>query len=336
MPSDETRRVLDGFVGAALTSLEAAIDGRKPFDEIMELDAELARRTREMLALVDRLRSRRSGVTAARVDASGVALSLPRPPRRIVSLIPSITETLCRLGLADALVGITVYCVEPRDVVRDKTRIGGEKDPDLDKIRALAARPGHRQHRGERPRARRHAARLGHPGVGDLSAHGGRVAGHDPRAGRGDRHRRPRRRACWPTSSRSTRACGRRPPARRPGAGLLPDLARAVDDDQRRHLHPRPAGRVRRGQRVRRPARALSDGDARRDGGAPAGGHPAARRAVPLPPRPPRGFRAVSPTCRRCGTAASTSSTASRSPGTGRGWATRCARCQRCSETADG
>ena len=70
-------------------------------------------------------------------DASGVALALERPPKRIVSLIPSITETLCHLGLAGALVGVTAYCVEPRDVVRAKTRIGGEKDPDLDKIRAL-------------------------------------------------------------------------------------------------------------------------------------------------------------------------------------------------------
>jgi len=75
---------------------------------------------------------------APRVDASGVAVELPRPPRRIVSLIPSTTEILCRLGLGDALVGITVYCVEPRDVVRGKTRIGGEKNPDLEKIRALA------------------------------------------------------------------------------------------------------------------------------------------------------------------------------------------------------
>jgi ABC-type Fe3+-hydroxamate transport system substrate-binding protein len=74
---------------------------------------------------------------AARVDASGVAVELARPPRRIVSLVPSITETLCGLGLADALVGITVYCVEPREVVRTKTRIGGEKNPDLEKIRGL-------------------------------------------------------------------------------------------------------------------------------------------------------------------------------------------------------
>jgi len=72
------------------------------------------------------------------LDATGVPFSAPRPPRRIVSLIPSTTETLCALGLADALVGITVYCREPAALLRDKTRIGGEKDPDLAKIRALA------------------------------------------------------------------------------------------------------------------------------------------------------------------------------------------------------
>jgi ABC-type Fe3+-hydroxamate transport system substrate-binding protein len=74
----------------------------------------------------------------ALVDASGVALELAHPPRRIVSLIPSTTETLCRLGLSDALVGVTAYCVEPREVVRTKTKVGGEKNPDLDAIRALA------------------------------------------------------------------------------------------------------------------------------------------------------------------------------------------------------
>ena len=74
---------------------------------------------------------------SARVDASGVAVELARPPRRIVSLVPSITETLCALGLADALVGITVYCVEPRAIVGGKTKIGGEKNPDLETIRGL-------------------------------------------------------------------------------------------------------------------------------------------------------------------------------------------------------
>ena len=60
MPSDETRRVLKLF-GVAVTSLEDAIDQRKPADEIFKWDAEVADRTRELLALVDRLRSRRIG-----------------------------------------------------------------------------------------------------------------------------------------------------------------------------------------------------------------------------------------------------------------------------------
>jgi hypothetical protein len=60
MPSDETRRVLKLF-GVAVTSLEDAIDQHKPLDDIMKWDAELADRTRELLALVDRLRSRRIG-----------------------------------------------------------------------------------------------------------------------------------------------------------------------------------------------------------------------------------------------------------------------------------
>jgi ABC-type Fe3+-hydroxamate transport system substrate-binding protein len=72
------------------------------------------------------------------IDASGEALVLDDPPQRIVSLIPSTTELLCHLGLADRLVGITAYCVEPKEIVRTKARIGGEKDPDLEKIRALA------------------------------------------------------------------------------------------------------------------------------------------------------------------------------------------------------
>jgi hypothetical protein len=60
MTSDETRRVLKLF-GVAVTSLEDAIDQHKPVDEICKWDAEVADRTRELLALVDRLRSRRIG-----------------------------------------------------------------------------------------------------------------------------------------------------------------------------------------------------------------------------------------------------------------------------------
>ena len=72
------------------------------------------------------------------VDATGASLRLPRPPRRIVSLVPSTTETLCALGLAEALGGITAYSREPAALLAGKPRIGGEKDPDLERIRALA------------------------------------------------------------------------------------------------------------------------------------------------------------------------------------------------------
>ncbi|MBI1846208.1 MAG: cobalamin-binding protein [Candidatus Rokubacteria bacterium] len=74
---------------------------------------------------------------AAPVDASGAPWPDGAPPRRIVSLVPSVTETLCALGLGEALVGVTVYCVEPAAIVRGKTKIGGEKNPDLEKIRSL-------------------------------------------------------------------------------------------------------------------------------------------------------------------------------------------------------
>ena len=60
MPSDETRRLLKIF-GVAVTSLEDAIDGKAPFEEIMKWDAELADRTRDIIDLVERLRSRRIG-----------------------------------------------------------------------------------------------------------------------------------------------------------------------------------------------------------------------------------------------------------------------------------
>jgi ABC-type Fe3+-hydroxamate transport system substrate-binding protein len=72
-------------------------------------------------------------------DATGAAVVLPAPPRRIVSLIPSITETLFTLGAGLAIAGCTVYCTEPAEGVATKTRVGGEKNPKLDVIRELDA-----------------------------------------------------------------------------------------------------------------------------------------------------------------------------------------------------
>ncbi len=57
---------------------------------------------------------------------------------RIVSLVPSITELICDLGLSAKLVGRTGFCVHPRETLRSIPKVGGTKDVDLDKVRALA------------------------------------------------------------------------------------------------------------------------------------------------------------------------------------------------------
>jgi len=67
------------------------------------------------------------------------ARRLTAPPRRVVSLIPSITEILFAIGAGDRLVGCTIYCTEPPEGVVTKTRVGGEKNPKLELIRDLGA-----------------------------------------------------------------------------------------------------------------------------------------------------------------------------------------------------
>lgn len=56
---------------------------------------------------------------------------------RIVSLCPSTTETLVALGLGGSLVGVTRYCVHPREALEGIARVGGTKNPDLAAIAAL-------------------------------------------------------------------------------------------------------------------------------------------------------------------------------------------------------
>ncbi|MBC8750001.1 ABC-type Fe3+-hydroxamate transport system substrate-binding protein [Paraburkholderia sp. WC7.3g] len=75
------------------------------------------------------------------VDAAGAAHSVAGADARIVSLVPSITETLFALGLERQIVGRTGFCVHPRDKVRAVPKVGGTKAVKLDAIRAL--RPTH-------------------------------------------------------------------------------------------------------------------------------------------------------------------------------------------------
>lgn len=57
---------------------------------------------------------------------------------RIVSLVPSITELLCALGLREQLVGRTGFCIHPREALRKVRKVGGTKDVDLAAVRDLA------------------------------------------------------------------------------------------------------------------------------------------------------------------------------------------------------
>jgi len=58
------------------------------------------------------------------------------PDLRVVSLCPSLSETLVELGIVP--VGVTRYCNRPRDVLRKVPKVGGTKNPDLGRIRVLA------------------------------------------------------------------------------------------------------------------------------------------------------------------------------------------------------
>ncbi len=59
------------------------------------------------------------------------------PPRRIISLVPSQTDLLHYLGLDTEVVGITKFCIKPAQWFATKTRIGGTKTLNFDKIKAL-------------------------------------------------------------------------------------------------------------------------------------------------------------------------------------------------------
>lgn len=70
------------------------------------------------------------------VDDRGVSVSFAKPPARIVSLLPSLTETVCELGQCARLVGVDRYSNDPAPV-RALTQVGGGLDPNIEAIVAL-------------------------------------------------------------------------------------------------------------------------------------------------------------------------------------------------------
>lgn len=69
-------------------------------------------------------------------DDRGVTVTLARTPQRIVSVLPSLTETVCELGACQRLVGVDRYSNHPASV-RNLPKVGGGIDPNVEAIVAL-------------------------------------------------------------------------------------------------------------------------------------------------------------------------------------------------------
>ena len=71
------------------------------------------------------------------MDQLGRQVVLPGVPKRIISVVPSQTELLFDLGLADAIIGVTKFCIHPGDKVKNIEKIGGTKQLNIAKIKSL-------------------------------------------------------------------------------------------------------------------------------------------------------------------------------------------------------
>jgi iron complex transport system substrate-binding protein len=69
-------------------------------------------------------------------DDRGVTVTLGAAPQRIVSLLPSLTETVCELGQCQRLVGVDRYSNWPASIGK-LPRLGGGLDPNIEAVVAL-------------------------------------------------------------------------------------------------------------------------------------------------------------------------------------------------------
>ena len=70
-------------------------------------------------------------------DQMNQIIRLESVPKRIISLVPSQTEFLHDIGLTDEVVGITKFCIHPKEWFHSKNRVGGTKNVDFEKVKAL-------------------------------------------------------------------------------------------------------------------------------------------------------------------------------------------------------
>lgn len=71
------------------------------------------------------------------IDQSGKLLNITSNPKRIVSLVPSISKSIFDLGGSNELIAVTRFCTRPKDLRKTKIVIGGTKNPDINKILML-------------------------------------------------------------------------------------------------------------------------------------------------------------------------------------------------------
>ena len=72
------------------------------------------------------------------LDIEGVTMAFDgAPPKRVVSLVPSMTESLFDLGVGDRVVGVTDACKPPEEEQLRLQRVGGTKKPKLEAVRIL-------------------------------------------------------------------------------------------------------------------------------------------------------------------------------------------------------
>jgi ABC-type Fe3+-hydroxamate transport system substrate-binding protein len=64
-------------------------------------------------------------------------ISLVNNPKRIISLVPSQTEMLVDLGLESQIIGVTKFCIHPKNIRKTKTIVGGTKNVNFNKIKSL-------------------------------------------------------------------------------------------------------------------------------------------------------------------------------------------------------
>lgn len=69
-------------------------------------------------------------------DDRQVDVTITKPPQRIVSLLPSLTETVCALGQCQKLVGVDRYSNWPGSIAK-LPRMGGGIDPNIESVVAV-------------------------------------------------------------------------------------------------------------------------------------------------------------------------------------------------------